>query len=132
MLIDLALPFVQAPRWWRLSFADYFCLFGKSLQKSLSSHSALKTVADRAGVVQEEKLKGWIAERRLDRVQICEMETEYETNCREYRNPGRMRLTPKQDTKPFVLFVATLPARMTVQMVEEDHHKEMSDCQGGP
>lgn len=58
MLIDLALPFVQAPRWWRLSFVDYLCLFGKSLQKSLSSHSALKTVVDRAGVVQEEKVKG--------------------------------------------------------------------------
>lgn len=43
-----------------------------------------------------------------------------------------MRLTPKQDTKPLILFVATLPARMTVQMVEEDHHKGTSDCQGGP
>lgn len=74
MLIDLALSFVQAPRWWRLSFADYLCLFGKSLQKSLSSHSALKTVVDRAGVVQEEKLKGWTVDRRIDHVQVRETE----------------------------------------------------------
>lgn len=58
------------------SFVDYLWLFGKSLQKSLSSHSALKTVVDRTGVIQEEKLKGWTVERRLDHVQVCKTETD--------------------------------------------------------
>lgn len=55
---------------------DYLCLFGKGLGKSLSSSSALDTIVDRAGVIQEEKLEGWTMERRLDCDQVCEAERE--------------------------------------------------------
>lgn len=39
--------------------ADHLCLFGNRLRMWLSGHSALNTVVDWAGVIQEGKLEGW-------------------------------------------------------------------------